>query len=85
MQRPPEGFLCLDPGIPSLTVPYHDTNYFCYSGHVGACFLDVWEFYHQDMKFMYYASIFTLLNQFCLLLLVRAHYIIDLASGLIFA
>ncbi len=85
MQRPPEGFLCLDPGIPSLTVPYHDTNYFCYSGHVGACFLYVWEFYHQDMKFMYYASIFTLLNQFCLLLLVRAHYIIDLASGLIFA
>ena len=85
MQRPPVGFVWLDPGFPALTVPYHDTNDFWYSGHIGASVLYVWEFYHQDMKFMYYFSIFNLINQFFLLLLVRAHYIIDLLAGFIIA
>ena len=37
------------------------------------------------MKLMFYFSIFTLINQFSLLLLVRAHYIIDLFTALLIA
>ena len=44
----PEGFLWSDPGIPSLTVPYHDTNDFYYSGHVGSAILWMHEYYAND-------------------------------------
>ena len=40
----PSGFLWSDPGIPSITVPYHDTNDFFFSGHVGASVIYLLEF-----------------------------------------
>ena len=33
-----------DPGIPALTVPYHDVNDYYYSGHVGAVLIWALEF-----------------------------------------
>lgn len=38
-----DGFLFRDPGFPSLAVPYHDSNDFYYSGHIGTCFILVLE------------------------------------------
>lgn len=39
-----EGFLYSYPGFPSITVPYHDTNDFFYSGHIGQCAMVFYEY-----------------------------------------
>jgi hypothetical protein len=57
-----EGFTWFYPGFPALTVPYHDTNDFYYSGHVGTTTFYMLEFYFNDQKFMFYASLFVLVN-----------------------
>ena len=44
--RPWRGFLWTDPGVIALTVPYHDTNDFYWSGHIGTCTIYTLEFYH---------------------------------------
>jgi hypothetical protein len=41
----PKGFAWFDPGMPALTVPYHDTNDFYYSGHVGTSTIYMTEFF----------------------------------------
>jgi len=41
----PSGFAWFNPGMPALTVPYHDTNDFYYSGHIGSSFMYLTEFY----------------------------------------
>ena len=66
-------------------MPYHDTNDFYYSGHVGTTTIYMLEFYYNDQKFMFCVALFVLVNQWILLMLVRTHYIIDLVSGFIIA
>lgn len=39
-----DGFIYGNPGLFSITVPYHDTNDFFYSGHVGTCLLIALEY-----------------------------------------
>ena len=81
----PEGFLWSDPGIPSLTVPYHDTNDFYFSGHVGAAVLWMHEFYANDYKIMVIITFTIMCTEWIMLTLLRVHYIIDLVSGLMIA
>lgn len=80
-----EGFLYFDPGVYSVTVPYHDVNDFFYSGHVGTCLLIVLEYRSAKFYKMSYFIVFILINQWCMLFLVRTHYIIDLITGAIMA
>ena len=79
----PDGFLWGYPGIQALTVPYHDTNDFFFSGHVGTCFLITLEYRAARWFKMSYATTFVMINQWILMTLVRTHYIIDLITGLI--
>ena len=81
----PNNFLWTNPGIPSLTVPYHDTNDFYYSGHVGACVVYLSEFYCQGSIFMYLFCGIILIAEWSLLTSLKTHYIIDLMSGLMIA
>ena len=78
-----DGFLFGDPGFRSLTVPYHDTNDFYYSGHIGTCFLIVLEYRSNKWFKMSYFTLFILINQWMMMCLVRTHYIIDMITGLI--
>ena len=80
-----EGFTYFDPGIYSLTVPYHDVNDFFYSGHVGTCLLITLEYYAGGFKKLSLFTAGVLINQWTMLYLVRTHYIIDLITGLLFA
>lgn len=73
------------PGFHSLVVPYHDTNDFYYSGHVGTCFLLFLEFRAAGWKRMSYYCMFTLINQWVMMTLTGNHYVIDLISGMIIA
>lgn len=78
-----EGFLFGYPGFWSVTVPYHDTNDFFFSGHVGTCFLIALEYRAAKWYKMHYFTIFIMLNQWAMMTLVRTHYFIDLIAGLI--
>src|ERR1700761_1565906 len=81
----PEGFLWSYPGFPSIVVPYHDTNDFFYSGHVGTCVLMLLEYKSAKFWKMMFLCIFIGLNQWVLMTFVRTHYIIDLMTGAILA
>ena len=80
-----EGFLFSNPGFRSFVVPYHDTNDFYYSGHVGVCTLVALEYYSSKWYKMSYFTTFILINQWIMMMLVRTHYIIDMVTGLIMA
>ena len=79
------GFTYFDPGVYSLTVPYHDVNDFFYSGHVGTCLLITLEYYSSKYYKMALFTLLILVNQWTMLSLVRTHYIIDLVTGVLFA
>lgn len=81
----PDGFLWSYPGWWSFTVPYHDTNDFFYSGHIGTCLLVVLEYRAAKWYKMSYLAGFILVNQWVLMTFVRTHYIIDLITGAIMA
>ena len=85
MARPEVGFLWSHPGIPSLTVPYHDTNDFYYSGHVGACMMYLLEHLAVDFKPLYIYILCVLIFEWSLLMFLRTHYVIDLVTGALFA
>lgn len=57
-----EGFLFGYPGLRSITVPYHDTNDFYFSGHVGTCFLIALEYRASGWFRMSYLTIFIMIN-----------------------
>ena len=79
----PSGFAWFNPGMPALTVPYHDTNDFYYSGHIGTSTIYMIEFFAQGYTLLGFSTIFVLVNQWILLMLLRTHYIIDLVTGLL--
>jgi len=81
----PEGDLWDDPGLYSITVPYHDLNDFFFSGHVGTCMLITLEYRAQRWYKLSYFTSFILINQWIMLTLVRTHYCIDLFAGIIIA
>lgn len=81
----PEGFLFGYPGLISLTVPYHDTNDFYFSGHVGTCTLIVLEYRASKWFKLSYITTFIMINQWIMMTLVRTHYIIDLVAGFLIA
>ena len=78
----PDGFLWIDPGIPSLTVPYHDTNDFFFSGHIGTVTLYAVEYYANNMMCGFWTCIFIGICLWIHLTVSRTHYIIDLVTGL---
>ena len=80
----PAGFLWTDPGVPSLTVPYFDTNDFFYSGHVGSCFVYMFEFYAQG-SFIWILCLLNMIIQWVILMIFRTHYVIDMILGIIVA
>lgn len=81
----PKNFLWFDPHIISLTVPYHDTNDFYWSGHVGACAIIAAEWWILGWKKMMCVALFIGLNELMVLNITRAHYFIDFVTGVIFA
>jgi hypothetical protein len=56
------GFAWFDPHVPALTIPYHDTNDFFWSGHIGTCVMYSAEFYLAGYYKMFYAGVFIGIN-----------------------
>ena len=81
----PEGYNWAYPGFFSIAVPYGITGDFFYSGHVGICMIQFLEFYTVGWYWMSAYSLFTMAMQILLMLALRAHYTIDMVSGVVFA
>ena len=80
-----KGFLWYDPGVLALTVPYHDTNDFYYSGHIGTATLYMHEFFVYECYIMGGIALINYINCWFLMIFLRTHYVIDLVSGFIIA
>jgi len=80
-----DGFIFEHPGVHSITIPYHDTNDFFYSGHVGTCLLLFREYRSAKFYKLSYYCLFTLFNQWMMMCLLRTHYVIDMITGVIMA
>lgn len=83
--RFPDGFAFLKPGFPSLIVGYTRSSDFFYSGHIGLPLICALEFSKNDLLAPSIICVFISLFQGIFMLFVRAHYTIDLISGLVFA
>jgi hypothetical protein len=77
----PDGYLWDNPHFPSLTISYFPSNDFYFSGHIGSATLYFSEFVARGSTGFIYLGIFTTLNNFIMLTLMRAHYFIDLIAG----
>lgn len=80
-----DGFLFRYPGFPSLSIPYHDSNDFFYSGHVGTCFILVLEARAKRWYRLSWMCFFIMCNQWIFMMFIRTHYVIDMVTGLIVA
>lgn len=80
-----DGFLFRYPGFPSLVVPYHDSNDFFYSGHIGICFVFALEARAQGWTRYQFMCLFIMCNEWALMMFVRTHYVIDMVTGVIMA
>jgi len=83
--RFPSDYIWSHPGIFSVTVPYAPANDFFFSGHVGVSTICYIYFKRQNSKLMKYFAAITIIIEFCTLLITRAHYFIDLITGMIVA
>ncbi len=81
----PSDYIWGHPGIFSITVPYEPANDFFYSGHVGICIICLITFKRSGWKNLTRFAILTVVVEFFTLLVTRAHYFIDLVTGLIVA
>ena len=81
----PQGYNWGYPGWLSLFVPYGKTNDFFYSGHVGICMITFMEFKANECHKLAIYSLFVMIAEIFLMLATRAHYTIDMVSGLIFS
>ena len=74
-----------DPGVPSLMVPYHDTNDFYFSGHLGTNTLLLMEFYINGVRSMVCFSVGVMIYNWHYMTLIHDHYVIDLYAGVLLA
>jgi len=81
----PSDYIWGHPGVFSITVPYEPANDFFYSGHVGICMICLITFKRTGLKNLTRFALITLVVEFFTLLVTRAHYFIDLVTGIIVA
>ena len=62
-------------------MPYHDTNDFFFSGHIGTTTFYAAEYYAHGYMFGFWACILNLILQWVHLTVSRTHYVIDLITG----
>ena len=81
----PPGYAWEYPGVMSLFVPYGRTADFFYSGHVGICMIHYMEYASIGWKWMSYYTLFVMIAQIFLMTVLRSHYSIDMAAGMVIA
>jgi len=81
----PEGLAWDRPPFPSLTVSYALTSDFFYSGHLGVVTFCALENHKAKNYLLAWVSVFSIVFEFFVMVVLRGHYTIDLISGIVFA
>ena len=85
MMKSPDGLIWTFPGIASLTVSYHDTTDFFFSGHVGINLIAAIELKNFKVRYFTFISLIGILFQIITMIVLRGHYLVDIIAGLISA
>lgn len=81
----PSGMIWHYPGFPSLLVTYHVANDFFFSGHTAIAVFGAVELSRFHRKWLAVISIFLVLFEIAAVLILRAHYTMDVFTGILAA
>ena len=85
LMRYPDGLTWSYPGFPSVVVPYVNSSDFFFSGHLGILTFLLLENRESKDTLMTWVSVVSIAFEFWMMVVLRAHYTIDLISGIVFA
>ncbi|MEK0447837.1 MAG: hypothetical protein RL088_105 [Verrucomicrobiota bacterium] len=78
---PPPGMIWRDPGFPALLVTYDVGNDFFFSGHTALAVLGAIEVCHFGPWWMGVLAVLIALGEAVIVLILRAHYTLDVITG----
>ena len=81
----PPGMIWHDPGFPSLLVTYHVANDFFFSGHTAIAVFGALELSRFHRKWLTSIAILIVLSEVAAVLVLRAHYTMDVFTGILAA
>ena len=81
----PPGMIWHYPGFPSLLVTYHVANDFFFSGHTAIAVFGAIELSRFHRKWLTFTAILVVLFEIGTVLILRAHYTMDVFTGILAA
>jgi hypothetical protein len=81
----PPGMIWHDPGFPSLLVTYHVANDFFFSGHTAITVFGATELSRFHRKGVTFIAVLLVLFEIATVLVLRAHYTMDVFTGMLAA
>jgi hypothetical protein len=82
---PPPNMIWRYPGFPSLLVTYHVANDFFFSGHTAIAVFGALELSRLGKKWLTAAAVVIALFEVATVLILRAHYTMDVFTGIVAA
>ncbi len=82
---PPNGIIWHNPGVPAIFVTYEVANDFFFSGHTGLAVLGAVELTRFGNRRLLYLGVAIILFEVFAVLVLRAHYTMDVLTGAIAA
>ena len=82
---PPEGMIWRDPGFPTLLVTYGVSNDLFFSGHTSLAVLGALELARLGKRWLVWAGVLLALFEITTVLVLHAHYTMDVFAGAIAA
>ena len=82
---PPAGMIWHNPGFPSLFVTYHIRSDFFFSGHTAIAVLGTVELSRLGKRWLTSLAVLAVIFEIATLVVLRAHYTMDLFAGLMTA
>lgn len=81
----PRGMIWHYPGVPSLLVTYHVANDFFFSGHTAIAVFGALELSRFQRKWLTSIAVLVVLFEIATVLILRAHYTMDIFTGILAA
>jgi hypothetical protein len=79
---PPTNMIWHDPGFPSLLVTYHVANDFFFSGHTAIAVFGAIEVSRLRRNWLTTVAVLVVLFELTTVLILRAHYTMDVFTGI---
>jgi hypothetical protein len=82
---PPPNMIWHYPGFPSLLVTYHVANDFFFSGHTAIAVFGAMEISRLRRRWLTVAAVLIVVFEIATVLILRAHYTMDVFTGIVAA